>query len=207
MKIARKIADIQGEDENYNAFIARVGFAVKDTYDFATELSEDITTVLNCRILFILGAIDLILYKDLLKQNFVPIWNTLTQDEKLECVRNYNYPAPEDLSQYYTDAELEQFWSELVVRTKLDRAARFEAARVKVSYQVSPLVSLQFYNDTKAFKDDYIDANIPSLYLWLTNGSYMPLGIDFTNNGFAQKPYYTDFMRDFCIDIFIDGLY
>ena len=206
MKIAKKIIDTQQPDETYNSFIARVAYPVKDDYDFINNAADDITSIANSNILFSVTIIDTVLHKDVLK-GFLPLWNSLSFDDKKYLVRFYVYPPAEDLLQYYTEDELKMYWSELAALTKTARKQRWEAARLKVSYYLTALESLQFYNDTKAYKGDYEDANIPYLTLWLSNGSYPALGIDFITNGFAQKSYYSIDKKNMLLDILNYGLY
>lgn len=207
MKLAKKITDIQLPSESYNSFIRRVIYAVKDDYDFVTNQADDITTQQNALIAYRLNMIDAILYKSILKQYFLPNWALLTTEEKRELISVLVYPAATDLRPFCTLEEEIMWTREFGSITRSAREFRWDTARLKMIHGLTEMESLSFYTDTKPYKDDYLDANIPSLILWLSNGSYPPLGIDFTTNGFAQKSYYTLDRKNTCLDVLQHGLF
>lgn len=206
MKLAKKTVDIQLPDESYNSYIRRVAYPVKDDYDFVANSATDITTQQNALIMYRLDKIDGILYKAILKQWFLPNWATLSVDEKRELIAVLVYPAATDLRPFCTLEEEIMWTREFGSITKRARENRWESARIKMIHGLTEMDSLSFYVDTKPYKDDYVDANIPSLILWLSNGSYPALGIDFTANGFAQKTYYTIDRKNACLDVLQYGL-
>jgi len=93
-----------------------------------------------------------------------------------------------------------------IANAKIGRVNRWEVLRQQLAVKVTQSQSLSFYSDTEIFKGKYIDVGLPHLYMWLTNGIYPPLGIDFTNNGFAETSYYTIEMKQICIDYLKTGV-
>jgi hypothetical protein len=70
---------------------------------------------------------------------------------------------------------------------------------------VQPADAVDFYESVASFEGKYYNLGYPHLICWLTNGSYGPLGIDFTLNGFAQKSYFSEDIKQLAIDILTLG--
>ena len=133
-------------------------------------------------------------------------WNDFNLEEKREISKTLIFSISSEIfSTVLSSPEIEYAKEFRTKVARVDRANRWEKLRVTIAPQVSQLVSLQFYTSTKQFKDDYIDAALPHLTCWLTNTSYAPLGIDYTNNGFAQQSYYTTTFAQLAASILIYG--
>ena len=133
-------------------------------------------------------------------------WDSFNLIEKKEIAKTLIFSLSSEVYSSVLSSDEINYAKEY--RTKIarvDRANRWEKLRVTIAPQVSQLVSLQFYTSTKQFKDDYIDAALPHLTCWLTNTSYSPLGIDYTNSGFAQQSYYSTSFAQLAASILIYG--
>lgn len=210
MKISIPQASAQLPEETYKGFLRRCALSVPDNYDFIANNSTDVTNALSLEILWLDQHYDYIVLRDSLKLHVLPNFDTLSLEDKKILVKYYIYPVTytqADIDALFTTEEQKVNWEILASVSKIARKQRWEACRQKVSFTLSQLESLQFYNDTKGFKGDYEDANLPHLTLWLSNGSYPTLGIDYTLNGFAQKTYYSEERKNICLDILINGNY
>jgi len=133
-------------------------------------------------------------------------WSNLRDKDKLPIARLLSYTLLQtELDEVLTPQEQVDAKLEYVTKSKIARSTRWEYLRQQIALEVTEAEALAFYTDTKPFKDDYIDAGLPHLELWLTNGDYAPLGIDYTTTGFAQQSYYTASMLQMCIDYLITG--
>ena len=120
--------------------------------------------------------------------------------EKEVIAKRLAYSMPNnELLEVLTEAQIKESKREYVLGSKLARENRWEFLRSELALKVDQLQSLAFYTDTKVFKGDYIDVGLPNLELWLTNGVYPALGIDFSTTGFSNQPYFSEEMRDMCI--------
>lgn len=210
MKISMPQGSTQLQGESYKGFLRRCALSVPDNYDFITNNATDATNALSLEILWLDQHYDYIVLRDSLKLHILPNFDTLSLDEKKLLVKYYIYPitfTQTDIDALFTMEEQKINWEILAAISKVARKQRWETCRQKVSFTLSVLESLQFYNDTKGFKGDYEDANLPNLILWLSNGLNNDLGIDYTTNGFAQKTYYTEERKNICLDILINGNY
>lgn len=149
--------------------------------------------------------------RDFAKAAFVPIWNTLTFEEKKILVKYYIYPetiSAEEWATYYSNSENYLHWNYLAKETRDSvRLARLYAAFSKVSYDFTTNEVAAIYLISKPYCIDYWMANLPHLVLWISNGSLPALGIDFTSNGLAQRSGYTTAKRDALLDIIVNGNY
>lgn len=148
--------------------------------------------------------------RDFARQVFVPQWDNLTDNEKTLLFIHFVYPT--SVSKSELDALIPPHdqvaeWQVAATRAKACREKRWEMTRRKVSYYLTPQQSMDLYISLKDYSLDYKDANIPSLIHWIGNTEDPSLGIDFTTNGFAQKPYYTNQLRDLMLDILVNGNY
>lgn len=133
-------------------------------------------------------------------------WNSFNLLEKKEICKTLIFSLSSNIYNNLLTVEEINYAKEFRTKiARIDRANRWEKLRVNIAPQVSQLVSLQFYTSTKQFKDDYIDAALPHLTCWLTNTSYAPLGIDYTNSGFAQQSYYSTSFAQLAASILIYG--
>ena len=134
-------------------------------------------------------------------------WANLRSKDKLPIARLLSYTLLQtELDEVLTPQEQTDAKLEYVTKSKIARATRWEYLRQQIALQVTEAEAVAFYTDTKPFKDDYIDAGLPYLEMWLTNGSYPALGIDYTTAGFAQQSYYTASMLQMCVDYLITGV-
>lgn len=206
MKIAVKNSDgIQSTKGGKLQFY----YLVDDAYDFTANQATDITTIDNLFFFFSYLRIDYIRLRDCLKQYFIPVWDSLSPADKKTLVRYYIYPTTftqADIDALFTAQEQKNNWETLAKISRDARANRWEVARQKISFYLTEIEGLQLYTDTKPFKDDYVDANLPHLIMWIINGAYPPLGIDYTANGFAQKSYYSVERKNVLVDCLVYGL-
>lgn len=188
----------------------QIFYAVADDYDFEINNATEVTSVINLSLFWDKGFMDYIKFRTSIKKNILPIFYECSEADQKTMVSHFIYPddfTQESIDVFFTDEEQKSNWQFLVATTMEGRKARWEIARQKVSFELTELESLQFYYDVKRYKDDYLDANLPHLVLWLSSGAYPDLGIDFTETGFSSKPYYTDYRRDLVLDIFVNGNY
>lgn len=213
MRVAIPADAVQDQGENYRKFIRRVGSCVANDFDFASSSPAllDVTSYDTLMYMYIDNNFDYGVFRDSLAANLVPNWNTLPFDERKNCVRDYRYPSnisDEEWHEYFTDAEHESNWNILTAKTRDKvRLPRLFAAFQKISYRLREDQVAVIYLATKELCYDYYYANLPHLLLWITNGSYPALGIDYTNNGFAQMDGYTESIRNELVDIFVNGNY
>lgn len=59
------------------------------------------------------------------------------------------------------------------------------------------------YKDTKLYKDDFIDADLPYLIYWIMSAALPQLGIDFTSNGFNSKVYYNEGVKNKVLSVLL----
>lgn len=207
MKIAKStLTDVQITSQG----IVNNYYAVPDNHVFSDD-EDDVTTIESLRILSTVGVFDYGVFRDSLSSNIVPNWADLTFDDKRNCAKHYRYPS--DISQdewltYFTEVEHEANWNETVSRTRDDvRLQRLFAAFQKVSYRLTQGQVATVYMTTKNMCYDYYYANLPHLILWITNGAYPAMGINYTNNGFAQMSGYTQSLMLELVDIINNGNY
>ena len=151
---------------------------------------------------------DLVWKRDFFKEGFVPNWNNLSTIDKKELVRIYCYPSgiiQEEWNSYFSTEAHKDNWAFLVTEERRARVKRWERMIEGVSYFNTMLENADLYLSTKAMAEDYKIAKMPHLYYWITNGALQELGIDFTTNGFAQKPYFTEEKKNILVDILIKG--
>lgn len=183
-------------------------YVISDTID--ENSYEDITSINN---FFVVGeaiGYDYDRIRAILRTDYLPIFNTLTFGERQLLVQHYIYPTNitnEEWLTYYTNDQHKTHWIKLADITKRVRDRRWEVCRQVISFDLTKGESLDFYNSTKDYSLEWKDANIPKLLLWLANGTEPLLGIDYTNSGFAQKPYFSTTRRDTCLNILINGIY
>jgi hypothetical protein len=207
MKIAVKNSDGMQLDISGKL---RYYYEVNDDYNFESNDATDVTDLSSLGIFKNSLRIDHIKFRDGCRASILPSWSSLTVSEQKELVSHFIYPVDfiqSDIDAIFTMEEQVENWKRLAEFTKIARYNRWEAARKRVSFDLTTLESLLFYQDTKPFKDDYIDANLPYLTLWISNGSYAPLEIDFTTTGFSGKSYYTETRKNICLDILVNGNY
>jgi len=210
MKVAIPQGYTQNAEETYLGFLRRCAIAVSDNYDFVANSMTDETNTQSLCLLRRDEQYDYIVLRDSLKLHILPNFATLSTEDQKILVSYYIYPptfTQADIDALFTTDEQKANWELLADISKVARYKRWEACRQKVSFTLTQLESLQFYTDTKSFQGDYIDANLPNLTLWLSNGSYPALGIDYTTNGFAQKSYYTEERKNICLDVLVNGNY
>jgi hypothetical protein len=206
-----KIASLNGtaSQTDYNGYINNY-FIVNDSYNFSGNNSIDVTSVFTLKTFYDINQFDYIVFRDSCKANVITNWSGLSSDEQKELIKYYIYPpsvVQADIDAFYSADEQIVNWVVLADISKQARENRWEATRQKISFNLSQSATLALYEDTKSFKGDFIDANLPNLVLWLTSGTYPPLGIDYTTTGFSSKPYYSASIESMCIDILVNGNY
>lgn len=153
-------------------------------------------------LLFIYNRIDYIRFRKWLKNICNNEQDILVQDERDIAVKHYVKPTALSQDAITTDDELLQSYQ--VEMVKLERQCRYKRlseAKSKVAQTLSEYESFLFYNDTKTFIFDYLEAELPNLYLWLVSGAYPALGLDYTTTGFVSKSYYTAQRMNIILDV------
>jgi len=213
MRVAIPADEVQMPSENYRSFIRRVGSCVPDYFDFGNSSPSmiDVTSYDTLMYMHMDNQYDYGVFRDSISAILVPQWNTLSFEDRKNCVEHYRYPSDitdQEWYSYFTDEEHETNWNILTAKTRDKvRLLRLFAAFQKISYRMNESQVAVIYMVTKEFCYDYYYANLPHLLLWITNGSYPALGIDFTNNGFAQMNGYTESIRNELLNIFVNGNY
>lgn len=175
-----------------------------------TSIEDDASTVENWNLL--IGRIkdDYIRMRDFAKGKFLADWANLDNSQKYSLLLRHVYPVNTPDQEIYSIISEEDFlsgWIDLAKKSKECRDNRWETARRKISFYLNESESLDMYNTTKNYSLEYKDANIPNLICWIKNSSVPSLGIDFTNNGFQQKSYYSSQLKDILVDIIEKGIY
>ena len=206
MKIAKlKTTDIQttgpGMLSNY--------YKVADTHVFTSD--EDNVTSFDTLYVFCSGGVfDYGIFRDSIRNILIPQWAELLYADRKKCVQHYRYPtniSQAEFDNYFTAAEHEKNWSVLTTKTRAVRLQRLFAAFQKISYRLPEAQVAVIYMVTKNMCYDYYYANLPHIMLWLQNGSYPALGINYTTNGFAQMAGYSTSLMYELLDIFANGNY
>lgn len=184
-------------------------YTVPNDHVFSQD-EDDVTSVDTLLTMTNGRKFDYGVFRDSLRDILVTDWGALMYEDRKKCVQHYRYPA--DISQgewdtYFTEAEHERNWSILTARTRAVRLSRLFAAFQKISYRLPETYVGMIYMTTKEMCYDYYYANLPHVILWLQNGSYPALGIDYTSNGFAQMPGYSVELMYELLDIFVNGNY
>jgi hypothetical protein len=185
-------------------------YLAPNNYDFSVSNVTDVTTPELLEIFYEKSLIEYGVFRDSLVSIFIPIWNSLSFDSRKTCVKHYRYPAnisQDEWNSYFSGSDQEMNWNDVCVKTRDMRLTRLFAAFQKISYNLTTTQTALIYMTTKAYCVDYYYANLPHVIFWLQNGTYSPLGIDFTTNGFAQASGYSTALRDELLDILINGNY
>ena len=201
-------------------------YIVEDDYDFYGNNADDVTSeeILdifnnNVNINYVQGWEKLInkngkdygYMRDYAKNYFVPSWSGLTFDDRKILIKYFIYPTDislEEWNSYYSESVNFNNWQTLTQTTRDDvRLKRLYAAFARISYDCTTTQVAVIYLATKPYCIDYWMANLPHLILWITNGSFPALGIDFTTNGFAQMSGYSTDLKNKLLDILVNGNY
>jgi hypothetical protein len=163
----------------------------------------DVTCVFGLKEFFRVGQIDYLQYRKYLKDYLLPDWANLPLEDKVEMVNHNVAPTQEDKDALVSQEQQLMNYVTIVEREVKSRQARWDVSMAKAAFYLfgNDLGRLMMYNDAKVFRNDYIEADLPHLILWLTDGTYPALGIDFTNTGFGSKPYYSEVIKSTCLEI------
>lgn len=156
------------------------------------------------------GEYDYIKFRDKCKSILVPIFDTLSDEEKGLLIKYYIYPntvSQETINSFYTEEEQKQNWNNLLIISKRARQSRWTAAKGKVSFMLDVISTCDLFQAIEILFPRYIEASRPDLILWVMSSTYVPLGIDYSTTGFAQKTYYSEEIRDALYAILITGIY
>ncbi len=161
-------------------------------YVALTSTDIDVTDAFSLYEFFKVQQIDYLQYRKSLKDNRLPIWSSLSNEEKRELVKHNVAPSNEDKLVYYTLEEQQQNYNIIVTLEVIARTNRWNQAMSTAAFDLmgNTLHQLMMYNDAKVYRYDYIEADLPHLVLWLTGGAYPPLNIDFSSNGYPTKSYF-----------------
>jgi len=172
------------------------------------ELDVDVTTPFSYFAFVPSGQIDYIQYRDLCKEFILPQWSSISEEEKKELVRHNIAPTEEDKLVHYTIEEQKINFFELLRLEKQARFKRWEYAKqlIAFEYRLNQMNQLLMYQDTKPYKDDFIDADLPYLIYWINSAALPQLGIDFTSNGFNSKSYYSETIKNKVLSILLNNV-
>lgn len=185
-------------------------YAVKDTYVINIDNEDDVSSVDSLYIFSMAGHFDYNVFRDSIKTNLIPNWANLLYEDRKKCILHFKYPtniSQTEFDGYFLQNDHESNWNVLTARSRVVRLQRLYAAFNKISYALPEMAVALIYMKTKDMCYDYYYANLPNVILWLQNGKYPALGIDFTNNGFAQQPGYSIKLMYELLDIFGNGNY
>lgn len=181
-----------------------------------TEIPEgysDITSYETLNTMYKYCGMDYILLRDTLKVLYLTdnnIWDTLDSSLQKILVSLYIYPSnytQQGIDNFYSSTEQEDNWGRLVALYCHARGRRWEKSRQMASFKMAALDSHQLYIDTLPYKSKFIEANDATLLLWLTSSEFNDYGLNFSNNGFFSKPYYSEELLNMLLRILIDGNY
>ena len=156
------------------------------------ENDIDVTDVYSLFEFCKVNQIDYIQYRNYCKEYLLPNWDNLDKFNKKElvkhniCINNF-----EKLIYYTIEEQFKNYFT--IINYEVNaREERWREAMITAGFMIGndQLKRLSMYNDTKSFRGDYIEADLPNLILWLTNGTYPALGIDYSSIGFRSKFYY-----------------
>ena len=139
------------------------------------------------------GQIDYIQFRQFCKDELLPNWINLSEEEKLNLVKHNIAPDENEKLSRVSIQEHEINFYEIIRLEKQARFERWEKAKKYIAFEFrnNQLNQLLMYQDTKLYKDDYIDAELPYLIHWIASNTNPALGIDFTANGFSSKAYFS----------------
>lgn len=129
-------------------------------------------------------------------------FSALTDYQK-KIVSRWFLAASEDRLTVITLDEDKANWEFLTEETLIARKARLEAARRKMSFFLFPDNSDDLYDDVQTLFDAYQTANKTDIIDYINNTP----GSAYESNGFAQKGYYSDELKDIFNDVVVNGTY
>ena len=126
--------------------------------------------------------------------NILPLWNTLSENEKI-VLKSY-YIIPNDFT-FNSEEEEQQIYKLLVDNATLCRKDRVDSGRSYVSllYKTQTQKSQDFFIDTEAMMNRFIEGKIPELQAFINNSIIGSFDY-YTANGFSTKSYYTELLKD-----------
>jgi hypothetical protein len=184
-------------------------YKVPDSYVISSN-EDDVTSVTTLFVFSQSGKFDYGIFRDSIQNNLVPNWANLLFEDRRKCVQHYKYPAnldPGEWGTYFSDADHQKNWNLLTANIRETRRQRLFASFNKISYRLTTMQVATIYMTTKQLLVDYYYANLPHILYWVQNGTYAPMGLNYTTNGFAQMSGYTTSLRDEILDILINGNY
>lgn len=191
-------------------------YVVPDNYDFSGNSAYDVTSACTLQTFMQINQIEYGIFRTSLTSNVVPIWSGLSFSDKQLCVKYFCYPPGITTDEYWTyvDASTDyKNWRNLVMKCNGlpsvtgQRLQRVIEAFVYFTYNLTAAQVAPIYLTTKPYIIDYWLGNMPHLLLWITNGTYAPLGIDFSSHGFAQASGYSPTIEAGLINIIQNGIY
>ena len=119
--------------------------------------------------------------------NILPLWNTLSENEKI-VLKSY-YIIPNDFT-FNSEEEEQQIYKLLVDNATKCREKRIDEGRSYVSlfYKNDIQKSMDFFIDTELLMNQYIKGKIPALQAFINSTEIA--GFDYKTNGFSTKNYY-----------------
>lgn len=137
-------------------------------------------------------------------------WNNLTTEQKVVACRWFSAPYALRVPEICTDEQDNDRWKYLIPLLEGNKFM-YKDGRVRVYQEMWDAVSnfvridvltradsMQFYKDVQHYVAWYIYANSKDLIQWLTN----EVGSPYENDGFAQKSYYNDNIKNDVTNIY-----
>lgn len=183
---------------------------VDDDYDTSANNKEDASSYYSIDAFYSVFRFDYICKRNFLKKHVLPKFQNLDYDEQKELIRYRIFPegiTDAELLDYFTEEEQRINWKELLSYEREARSNRVEELRLQISYDMTPFQQVDMYLTVRDYLYDYIVADLPHLTLWFTNGTWEEFNVDFSNNGFQQKSYYSNEMLGIFVDILSNGNY
>ena len=185
MRLVKNINDeLLSLDDYYSKII------IEQDDNVSLGIDEEIVKDLQASIeLYLIDRYDLMSLRKFLKTYILPDQDKLTTDEKIELEKLFIYP--QNYTFILSEADQKYYQDKLVKDEFIVRENRISDCKSIASFYLDRLSCGMLFNDTKDMFRDYIDAELPHVLFWLTDGVYPILGIDFTTTGFSSKSYYS----------------
>lgn len=127
-------------------------------------------------------------------------FNAVTDYEKKIASRMFLAAEADRTTVIDTDTDKKN-WDVLVGNTKKARSKRLETARAKISFYLTQEESDDLYDSVQNHFNAYVVANKSNIIKYMNNVA------PYDTDGFAQKSYYSDNLKDIFNTIVVDGNY
>lgn len=166
---------------------------------------EFVVDPINVEYLYNNSRIDIIQYRQYLTEYCctLEVWAGLSEEQRDKCI--HWYKKPEEVSWDaidYTDAELQQFWHQVVIAENKARYNRLKEGMAIISWFLTKPEAMDLFLTVEQYVYRWVEADLPFLYWYLTD-AVVPGVCDFSTTGFSAKPYFSIERRDAMINIII----